>query len=163
QPVGNVKSSSPIFAYGDAGPLFILKMVIRSFLSAALVMKTRLPATLRSVHTPTGSVYMTWPGPSATPSPSASTNRRSAPEELKKTAVGLLVATRIEPSDSCAMPVGKFSPEANVVTRKSFGFTRGSPPIANCAAAGSAVTSADTTATSRLRRWTRRMVYVLLL
>jgi hypothetical protein len=45
----------------------------------------------------------------------------------------------MEPSDNRASPFGKFSPEANVVIRKSAGFTRGSPPIVNCAAAGSAV------------------------
>src|SRR5256885_6538286 len=43
----------------------------------------------------------------------------------------------MEPSDRRASPFGKFSPDANVVIRKSLGLTRGSPPMLNCAAAGS--------------------------
>ena len=115
--------------------------MIRFSPSFALMMKTMFPVTARPVQTPTGSEYISCPGPSAMPSSLVSVKRRSSPDESQYAPfpLGLLVATRMEPSDNRASPFGKFSPEANVVIRKSAGFTRGSPPIVNCAAAGATV------------------------
>src|SRR5438874_11760884 len=120
--------------------------MIRLAPSFALVLNTVLRATVRPVQTPTGSLYMSCPGPSATPLLSVSVKRRSSPDEAQYVPfpLGLLVATRMEPSDNRASPFGKFSPEANVVIRKSAAFTRGSPPTVNWAAAGSAVAATRT-------------------
>ena len=78
---GNVNSSVPTNAYGNAGPLFIFSTMIRLALSFALMMKTMFPATARPVQTPTGSLYMSWPGPSAMPLLSVSVKRRSSPDD----------------------------------------------------------------------------------
>jgi len=53
-----VKFSVPTTVYGDAGLLFILKIVMRSRFWLALVMNTNGPATLSATHTPTGSLYI---------------------------------------------------------------------------------------------------------
>src|SRR6267378_5917698 len=141
--------------------------MIRFAPSFALMMKTMFPVTARPVQTPTGSEYISCPGPSAMPSLLVSVKRRSSPYEAQYVnfPLGLLVATRMEPSDNRASPFGKFNPEANVVIRKSFGSTRGSPPIVNCAAAGATepATRAETQTASATRDRTRRMVCALLL
>ena len=110
---------------------------IRSAPAAELVTKRRLPAWRTDVTVPGRPLIEDGRGPVGLAVVVGVDEADEAPgrvEVLPPPGLGSLVPTRSEPSESCCMLLGKFSPVAKVVTRKSAGLTLGSPPTANGAA-----------------------------